>query len=322
MVFTMHLCIFDRNLPEVLQPILSNGAYGVSIFFVISGYLIFASLERTTSVKEFYRKRLVRILPAYYTILLFAYVVWDRGMGMMPEDTFGGLGWIRYIFCISTWIPSNAYDSWNNLWGLWTIPCFMFFYLIAPLLYRWVKKFSQAAVLLVLVIGGTMVLAHVGSSVVAGLGADGAASFGVDHPIYSLNTFFLGITAFLARKEGKESERNYVKLLLGLLAGMMVLGVYNRVTWGILATLVMIVFMEFNVRQDGLRKVIKVMSRYSFSLYLVHLGVMRILEVNGILGMRFYLIAVPTCLLVAVLLNLCVETPVANLARKVTSRKK
>ena len=47
MVFSIHLFIFVPNLPSGLTAILSNGSYGVSIFFVMSGFLIFDSLERS-----------------------------------------------------------------------------------------------------------------------------------------------------------------------------------------------------------------------------------------------------------------------------------
>lgn len=42
------------------------GGKGVQLFFVLSGYLICSSVSRTKSIKYFYKKRIVRILPGYY----------------------------------------------------------------------------------------------------------------------------------------------------------------------------------------------------------------------------------------------------------------
>ena len=50
MVFGIHFFIFVPGLPESLYDILSNGSYGVSVFFVMSGFLIFGSLERSKTL--------------------------------------------------------------------------------------------------------------------------------------------------------------------------------------------------------------------------------------------------------------------------------
>jgi hypothetical protein len=60
----------------VLQPLARNGNYGVTMFFVISGFLItrhaldrWGSLDRIR-LKEFYVLRLARILPALLLLLV------------------------------------------------------------------------------------------------------------------------------------------------------------------------------------------------------------------------------------------------------------
>jgi len=60
-----------------LKTILGNGNLGVNIFFVISGFLITYLLieeEKTQgkiSLRSFYLRRILRIFPAYYFLLLF-----------------------------------------------------------------------------------------------------------------------------------------------------------------------------------------------------------------------------------------------------------
>src|SRR5262245_25227928 len=46
------------------------GAVAVSLFFVISGYLITRSFERSASAWDFVRARLLRIMPALLVVLL------------------------------------------------------------------------------------------------------------------------------------------------------------------------------------------------------------------------------------------------------------
>src|SRR5262249_49399060 len=56
-------------------PVLRNGAFGVSVFFGISGFLITALLLREKarqgqiSLRDFYIRRTLRIWPLYYAVL-------------------------------------------------------------------------------------------------------------------------------------------------------------------------------------------------------------------------------------------------------------
>ena len=52
------------------------GAKGVLLFFVLSGYLISQSIDSSSSWKEYMKKRLVRIIPTYYMVLILIYL-WD-----------------------------------------------------------------------------------------------------------------------------------------------------------------------------------------------------------------------------------------------------
>ena len=51
---------------------LNFGAFGVDIFFCISGFMIMFTTEKST--KYFFRKRLIRILPLYYLMTLVTYL--------------------------------------------------------------------------------------------------------------------------------------------------------------------------------------------------------------------------------------------------------
>ena len=59
---------------------LPGGFLGVDIFFVISGYLIGGILYRelstnTFSLKRFYLRRMRRILPAFFAVVVFTLIV-------------------------------------------------------------------------------------------------------------------------------------------------------------------------------------------------------------------------------------------------------
>jgi len=63
---------------EALTQVTSYGAMGVDLFFVLSGFLItgilFDSRKKSAYFKNFYMRRVLRIFPLYYAVLLLALV--------------------------------------------------------------------------------------------------------------------------------------------------------------------------------------------------------------------------------------------------------
>ena len=76
-------------LPAAFDPIAAIGWCGVDLFFVLSGFLIGSQLLKsfvntgTLSLKDFYARRVYRILPAYLVVLLLYIIVplWREAPG-------------------------------------------------------------------------------------------------------------------------------------------------------------------------------------------------------------------------------------------------
>ncbi len=80
------LSVIIFHIDESLIP---GGFVGVDIFFVISGYLISLYifqqlLKNTISLKEFYRRRVKRIAPAMFAVLVFVLLFSQHFL--LPED--------------------------------------------------------------------------------------------------------------------------------------------------------------------------------------------------------------------------------------------
>lgn len=73
-----------RGAREVSAEWLHAGTAGVMLFFLVSGYIIPASLERHGSLRTFWVSRLCRLLPLYLVVCVVVAAL--GGAGLMPLD--------------------------------------------------------------------------------------------------------------------------------------------------------------------------------------------------------------------------------------------
>ena len=152
LVFLVH---FGQRLEltSFIRQITNFGEYGVQLFFIISGYLAAYGLsdKKNISIKKYYIKKAIRILPLYYLVIAYYFVsenILNQFVHHIPVDT-AGLGWFRYLFLLNGFIDNDTY-FWSNLGITWTIPIFIFFYLIAPFLFKWIIDLKTAIIALLL----------------------------------------------------------------------------------------------------------------------------------------------------------------------------
>lgn len=134
------------NLSGSLRVITDFGANGVYMFFIISGFLAFATYKQEEGVCYYWWKRAVRLLPLYYCIVLYNFIVHTFVYKDVPIDSLG-LGWLRYVFCLSGIVGTDEI-FWRNLSCTWTIPMFIFFYLLLPGLYKFLTSCKRAILFL------------------------------------------------------------------------------------------------------------------------------------------------------------------------------
>jgi peptidoglycan/LPS O-acetylase OafA/YrhL len=133
LVFLSH-----AGLGETLIP----GGFGVTIFFLLSGFLIttllrleFARSQRI-HLREFYLRRVLRILPPLYVTLLLAVALFGIGNGQLA---------MRFAGTASQVLQVSNYYLIYAVHGLiypgtavfWSLAVEEHFYLLFPLLYAW-----------------------------------------------------------------------------------------------------------------------------------------------------------------------------------------
>jgi peptidoglycan/LPS O-acetylase OafA/YrhL len=142
-----------------LGAIIIPGGFGVTIFFLLSGFLIttllrleFARYGRI-NLGAFYLRRVLRILPPLYVVLALAIVLTSLGKGLSAVPFAGTL---TQVLQVSNYYQIYA-DPATTMPGtglLWSLAVEEHFYLLFPLLYVWMSpRLSanrQAALLLAL----------------------------------------------------------------------------------------------------------------------------------------------------------------------------
>lgn len=148
---------------------LAGGFVGVDVFFVISGFLI-TSIVRAEldagrfTFRNFYKRRVIRLAPAYFTVLLFTTV--GALIFMLPAEL---LSYARSMIASSLFLAN--FHMWKEVGGyfganadtvpllhLWTLAVEEQFYLVWPMALlifhrSFLRKWVLWALLVVVVVG-------------------------------------------------------------------------------------------------------------------------------------------------------------------------
>ena len=137
--------------------VISIGQIGVPLFFVISGYLIYRSVDYSISkngikkgLKQYTFHRLFRILPAYYFNFFIVFILALYIFGTM--DTWSSTFTYKQILSHLTFTSYFLYQT-SGLGingAYWTLSIEMLWYILAPLLFIYLKKDRYFFILFIL----------------------------------------------------------------------------------------------------------------------------------------------------------------------------
>jgi peptidoglycan/LPS O-acetylase OafA/YrhL len=131
----------------------------VQSFFIVSGFLIFMSYERSSSLKSYISKRLRRIYPAYFTIVLLCAFSLAALSSLSIGEYFSSPTWWKYLLANLTFMnfiqptlpgvfAQNVEPFVNG--ALWTLKIEMMFYISVPIIAWLIKRTSPLLMLAVL----------------------------------------------------------------------------------------------------------------------------------------------------------------------------
>jgi peptidoglycan/LPS O-acetylase OafA/YrhL len=132
-----------------------SAVVAVKAFFVVSGFLIFMSFERSSSLSSYAGKRIRRIYPAYVTVVMLC------AIGLFAVNSQGvaqhfSAAWWKYVLSHLVFLnflqPSlpgvfeaNKLAAVNG--ALWTLKIEVMFYLVVPLFVFLFRRFGRLQVL-------------------------------------------------------------------------------------------------------------------------------------------------------------------------------
>jgi peptidoglycan/LPS O-acetylase OafA/YrhL len=317
------LVILDHSLFDF-----AGGGIGVSIFFVLSGFLITTLLLRererngNVSLKLFYSRRALRLYPALLVMLAITIVLGcSAKMGLIAAT---------YTTDIYNAITSNSTGPYQHTWSLSLEEQF---YLLWPLLLAPLAlHYRRYAVPILLVAAfGSVAAAFIGTQQM--LSHDGTITSAVFNPLWQAHGLLIGCALALMRPQTR--VRRPTELVVGGSLAILLIAVLASITvdqgwaagWNLLAELAAAAVIAGMVAGQPLRGIARLyeagpavwIGARSYGIYLWHLPLIYLVALHGlappdvsqIVGAAF--IGVPLAFVAAAISYRWVETPFLRL---------
>ncbi len=212
-VFDHSSYTFLADFRRELMPQFNTSRYGIMVFFLVSGYIIPASLERRGCVRTFWIGRIFRVYPLWAAVVTVLLAVNLSGIAEMRD--FGQQSAVTVAVAHATMLQ-ELLGTPNLLLVLWTLSYEMSFYLLVVALFT-VRLHRQSAAVAVIL----AVLAA--ASVTAGVVLPASALSGLvgTGPLIAFASIAMGV-AICCASAGSPVLRGFGGVLGGVLALVLV----------------------------------------------------------------------------------------------------
>lgn len=221
-VVFFHFLYTDVQGVPVVRTFVEHGYVGVTLFFVLSGFIMVYAYSRTRkSKREFYWSRVARLYPLYLFSLVVAFPVFLWGILKGGLTSQGVSSLVLTPPALQAWVPMSF--GWNS--AAWSLSVEALWYLLFPLLLPQLLRLPVRSLpLAILGAWGVGLLAPTMYQVFLPDGAGynwHTSSFWLDfvkfNPIVHLTDFLVG--AFIGRLFIEQLPlKTWLKVLGGLIA--------------------------------------------------------------------------------------------------------
>jgi peptidoglycan/LPS O-acetylase OafA/YrhL len=279
LVIMVHLAGM-MHLVGFVGKLLAIGGKGVQLFYVVSALTLMMSMKKRTYSEEnplisFFLRRLFRIAPAFYVVLLiYCFVGWHFGSGITNIQPTSPLHALIIMSFLNGWRPDviNA-----PVTGQWSIAVEMMFYVLLPLIFPLLTSFRRAVyawwVSLALYVVSYTLAVHL----VSVEGFTGSQAFVHDFAYWwfpsQMPIFMIGIGLYFIVTEKLPFRRYILPYLLGALIVSAIHHLFSNV--GLLpvvgvSILIGVVAISRNPVQLIVNPFTRFLGKISFSAYLCH----------------------------------------------------
>lgn len=274
------------------------GAMGVHVFFVLSGFSVCHSLANSASTGQYAVKRLFRLLPPYYAVI----IGYSLYRGVEPGNVLAHLAMVDWLW------PQYG----NTILSIeWTIPVEAWWYLAIPLMFAFATKGPLHAAVMLLAAFLSAYALQVAS------GHMGVAPGQYFHsPFAHAFPFALGVCAYLIRGHFPPSSNAIASA--GIICAAVLLGAHVLYGIGepplvaILATGMIIISGRgeaMPVRLILLNPLVLLIGTVSYSVYLFHLFAINFAKNFVSAPIPLFPIAVAVSVAIACVTYLLIERP-------------
>lgn len=154
-----HFC----TLTDTEQFWFITGQMRVKAFFTITGFLVVYSFLRRNNLKVYCRKRILRIIPAYVTMVLLCYLAGGLFSDAPLKEYYlslqsakymaANLSFLNYLEpCLPGLFTDNFYGPFVN-GSLWSMKYEVLFYCFVPVLIWLMRRYNKLYVLIAVFVG-------------------------------------------------------------------------------------------------------------------------------------------------------------------------
>ena len=245
------------NIPGRIGQFMAAGSNGLGIFYILSGFLAYYSMERYKgNAGGWIGKKLLRILPMYYFALVVFVVFYEFILRSVPEDP-NKIKWLSYFLGINT-ILKKGPVFWYNIGALSSMSIFLWFYCLVPLMRRIINNFNRSLIFLLAAYGMLRALQY----------TEYLTMFRAYY------YFAIGITVYYAITEHKEK----ITMLLFAFVIMLLMLADSKggLGYGLTVGIFIMSCVDLTIKNDFISKIIVFFSKRSFAIYIAHTAVMQI----------------------------------------------
>lgn len=241
-VFLFHIHIrWEITQNIYLSNILSCGAVGMSVFFILSGYILsyrYNNEPLEMEIKSYYKNRFARIYPVYFIAALIT-------LPWIGSHNIGTIAFLLFanIFLVQAWFP-QLFHFWNCA-GSWSISAEAFFYSTFPFLRKIIKNLAFKNLVM---FTGLIYLSSITPGISTILFTQKFEAY-YSLPIYRIPEFVFGICIFELSRNIKNSNYD-IPIILTTIAMFFYLSfsnahIYITHNWIIVPAIgVIIIFLE------------------------------------------------------------------------------